>query len=168
MKKITNGIDAINLWVGRIGAWSVLALTLVIVFEVVSRRLLNSPTIWGYEVITMIYGFHFMIVAGYALLHKSLVSVDILYERFSPKMKAILDIATYLMLFFPFVITVLFVSYDQAIFSWSIQEKSSTLFGAPLYLTKTVIPIAFLLLALQGGSEVLKRIMILMKEGENT
>src|SRR5699024_4330624 len=163
IKKVTSFIDNINSWVGRIGAWSALALMFVIVFEVVSRRIFNSPTIWGYEVITMIYGFHFMIVAGYALLHKSLVSVDLLYDQFSEKTKAVLDIVTYLVLFFPFIVSILYVSYNQAIFSWEIRETSSTFFGAPVYLTKTVIPIALLLLMLQGISEILKRIAILIE-----
>lgn len=83
--KVIKGIDTINLWVGRIGSWSILVLTLLIVFEVISRRVFNSPTIWTYEVITMVFGFHFMIVAAYALLYKSLVSVDLLYNRLSEK-----------------------------------------------------------------------------------
>lgn len=167
VKKVTNFLDSINSLVGRIGAWSVLVLTFVIVYEVISRRVFNSPTIWGYEVITMIYAFHFMIVAGYALLHKSLVSVDLLYERFSEKTKAILDIITYLILFFPFAIGILYVSYNQAIFSWGIKETSSTLFGAPIYLVKTVIPLAFFLLLLQGISELLKRIIVLVEGGKS-
>ncbi|WP_216830278.1 TRAP transporter small permease subunit [Alkalihalobacterium elongatum] len=163
LKKIIKGIDTINLWVGKLGAWSIIILTLLVVFEVISRRVFNSPTIWTYETITMVYGFHFMIVAAYALLHKSIVSVDILYERFSLKAKAILDLITYFIFFFPFVLGVFYVSYGNALFSWSINETSSSLFGAPVYLSKTVIPIAFGLLALQGLSEVLKRIYVLVR-----
>ena len=136
---------------------------MLIVYEVVSRRVFSSPTIWTYETITMVYSFHFMIVAGYALLHKSLVSVDLLYERFSIKIRAILDLVTYTFLFFPFVVGVLYVSSGQAMLSWAIKETSSSLFGAPVYLTKTIIPIAFGLLALQGVSEVLKRIVVLVR-----
>lgn len=166
IKRITTIIDKINSVVGQVGAWSVLILTFVIVFEVISRRVFNSPTIWGSEVITMIYSFHFMIVAGYALLHKSLVSVDVLYERFSTKTKAIMDLMTYAILLIPFAGIITYITFDQALFSWSIKETSSTLFGAPVYLSKTVIPIAFFLLTLQGVSEFLKRIIVLVEGGE--
>src|SRR5699024_11324918 len=130
--------------------WSLVALTLLVVFEVISRKVFNSPTIWTYETITMIFGFHFMIVAAYGLLHKSLVNVDVLYDRLSQNTKAILDIITYLILFFPFIITVLIFSIGEAQHSWVVKETSSTLFGAPVYLTKTVIPVAFSLLGLRS------------------
>ncbi|HLR67210.1 MAG TPA: TRAP transporter small permease subunit [Virgibacillus sp.] len=165
VKKVIQTIDAINLWVGKIGAWSLVALTLLVVFEVISRKVFNSPTIWTYETITMIFGFHFMIVAAYGLLHKSLVNVDVLYDRLSQNTKAILDIITYLILFFPFIITVLIFSIGEAQHSWVVKETSSTLFGAPVYLTKTVIPVAFSLLGLQGVSEILKRVLIITNEG---
>ncbi|WP_339237043.1 TRAP transporter small permease subunit [Oceanobacillus sp. FSL W7-1281] len=161
--KVIKGIDTINLWVGRIGSWSILVLTLLIVFEVISRRVFNSPTIWTYEVITMVFGFHFMIVAAYALLYKSLVSVDLLYNRLSEKKQAIMDLITYFILFFPFIIFVFYISFGNAVDSWIIKETSSSLFGAPVYLTYTIVPIAFGLLVLQGISEVLKRIVILAK-----
>ncbi|GGB53233.1 hypothetical protein GCM10011409_33510 [Lentibacillus populi] len=163
ISKIIKVIDSINSWVGKIGAWSIVALTLLIVFEVISRRVFNSPTIWTYEMITMTFSFHFMIVGGYALLQKSLVSVDVLYNRLSLKVQAIMDIITYFILFFPFILGVFFVSIGNAQESWAVMETSSSLFGAPVYLTKTVIPVAFGLLSLQGISEVLKRVLVLMK-----
>ena len=161
--KVIKGIDALNSWIGRIGSWSIIVLTLLIVFEVISRRVFNSPTIWTYEVITMVFGFHFMIVAAYALLHKSLVSVDLLYNRLSQKKQAIMDLITYFILFFPFIIFIFYISVGNAVYSWGMRETSSSLFGAPVYLTKTIVPIAFCLLMLQGISEVLKRIVILVK-----
>lgn len=163
--KTIKGIDSVNSWIGKIGAWSILIIMFLIVFEVISRRVFSAPTIWSYEVTTMIFGFHFMIVSAYALLHKSLVSVDMIYNRLSKKKQAIMDLITYVIFFFPFIILIFYVGFGNAVYSWSIQEQSSSLFGAPVYLTKTVVPVAFGLLILQGISEVLKRIVILA-EGE--
>ncbi|MDQ0337914.1 TRAP-type mannitol/chloroaromatic compound transport system permease small subunit [Caldalkalibacillus uzonensis] len=163
IKKVIHIIDTVNDWIGKIGAWSVLVLTFLVVFEVISRRVLNSPTIWTYETITMVYGFHFMIVAAYALLHKSMVSVDIIYEKFPLKTRAWLDLCTYVLFFFPFVVGIFWIGMDYAAKSWAIKETSSSLFSPPVYPLKTVIPVAFGLLLLQGISEVLKRIVILVK-----
>ncbi|KGR90158.1 hypothetical protein CD30_12960 [Ureibacillus massiliensis 4400831 = CIP 108448 = CCUG 49529] len=159
-------IDKISDWVGKICSWSIILLTFLIVFEVISRRVFNSPTIWTYEVITIVFGFHFMLVAAYALLHKSLVSVDLLYSRLSRKTQAIMDIFTYTIFFFPFVIFVFSVGFGNALDSWSILETSSSLFGAPVYITKTVVPLAFGLLLLQGISELLKKVQILVEEAK--
>lgn len=162
LRRITRIIDSISDWVGRIGSWSVIVLMLLVVFEVISRRLFNSPTIWTFETITMIFGFHFMIVAAYALLHKSIVSVDLLYQRLSPKKQAILDLITYAVFFFPFVLGLFYIGIVYAATSWASREVSSSLFAPPLYPIKTVIPVVFALLALQGISEVLKRIITLV------
>jgi len=164
MNIIIKKIDDFTNWVGKIASWSVILLMLLVVFEVVMRRVFSSPTIWTFESITMVFGFHFMFVAGYALLHKSLVSVDILYERFSKKTKAVLDLVTYVIFFFPFVISLLYLGYQFAADSWVTKEISSSLWGPPLYPFKTIIPIAMSILALQGISEVFKRILILVTE----
>ncbi len=159
-------LDGISDWVGRIGAWSVLAMMLVTVFEVVSRRVFNAPGIWAFETITMLFGFHFMIVAAYALLHRSIVSVDLLYTHLGPRAQALLSIASYLVLFFPFVITVAVHGIAFTEYSWSMGETSNTAFAPPLYPFKAVIPVCFALLALQGLSETLKHLLVLIEGGD--
>lgn len=161
LKKVTKTIDALTNWVGKMGAWSVLIIMVLVVFEVVSRRVFNAPTIWTFETITMIYGFHFMIVAAYGLLHKAMVAVDSLYEKFSLRKRAILDIISYFVLYFPFVVGIFYVSLDFVSRSWAMKETSQSLFAAPVYLYKTLIPIVFGLLILQGISEVLKQVIFL-------
>ena len=168
LKKVTNTIDSISTWVGKIGAWSVLVIMALVVFEVVSRRVFNAPTIWTFETITMVYGFHFMMVAAYGLLHKAMVSIDSFYEKFTLRKRAILDIVSYLVLYFPFVIGIFIVSIDFTSRSWAMKETSQSLFAAPVYLYKTLIPVVFGLLILQGISEVLKQVIILKSAKEET
>lgn len=161
-------IDKLNDVIGKIGSWTVLILMLIVVFEVISRRIFSSPTIWSYEVTTMLFGTYFMILAAYGVLHKSHVIVDTLYEKFSVRNRAILEIASYLLLYFPFVISILFYSLRFVDSSWAIRETSPTLFAGPVYLFKTMIPIAFGLLLLQGISEVLKQVVILTKKDDKS
>jgi len=168
LKKVTNTIDRLSTWVGKIGAWSVLVIMALVVFEVVSRRVFNAPTIWTFETITMVYGFHFMMVAAYGLLHKAMVSIDSFYEKFTLRKRAILDIVSYLVLYFPFVIGIFIVSIDFTSRSWAMKETSQSLFAAPVYLYKTLIPVVFGLLILQGISEVLKQVIILKSAKEET
>ncbi|MDM5334249.1 TRAP transporter small permease subunit [Ureibacillus composti] len=165
IKKFIKVIDSISDWVGKIGSWSILVIMVLVVFEVVSRRVFNAPTIWTFETLTMLYGFHFMIVASYALLHKAMVSVDSIYEKFSTRNRAILDILSYIFLYFPFVGGVFYYSLEFVSKSWAIKETTNSLLAAPVYLYKTIIPIVFGLLILQGISEVIKQVLILKSGG---
>lgn len=136
---------------------------LLVVFEVVSRRIFNQPTIWTFEITTMVFGFHFMMVAGYGLLNKSLVAVDVLYERLSLKTQAILDLITYTVFFLPFVIGVLYGGYRFASISFIQKEVSWSAFAPPVYPIKMIIPIAMFFLLVQGISEILKRIIVIIE-----
>lgn len=165
-KKITNYIDLISEWTGRIFIWAIVPLTLLSVFEIIMRRFLGSPTIWSFEVITQIYGMYFMMVAAYGLLYNSHVAIDIFTMNLSEKKRAILDLIGYLIFFFPFTIICLWKSYLYAAESWSMWETSWSAFAPPLYPIKTVMVITFILLILQGISESFKKIFII--RGINT
>ena len=164
MRKLIKFIDTLNDIVGKICSYSILIMMFLVVYEVFTRRVLNSPTVWTFESITQVYGFHFMMVIPYTLLHKGIVNVDLLYATFSKKRQAILDLVTYGLFFFPFAIGVLYKGIPYAITSWQQLETSWSVFAPPIYPFKTVIAVSFALLLLQGISEVLKRVLILMGE----
>jgi len=163
LKKLWDVIDAINEWTGRTCSWTIVVLAILVVLEVILRRFLNSPTIWNFEVTKQLYGFHFMIIAGYALLHKSHVSIDILYGKCSERKKAILDIISYTIFFFPFLLIVLYQGIKYAGNSWAMLETSWSVFAPPLYLIKTVIPVMAFLLLLQGVAIFVRQIQTAIK-----
>lgn len=165
LKKVSKNIDILSEWTGKIFIWLILILVLVDVYEVFARYILNSPHMWSMNIITWIYGSHFMLLAGYTLLHNRHVSIDIFYLRFSPKTQAILDIITYLLFFFPFLVIIIWFGSKYAAFSWKIKETTTTTQPLPVYLYKTVLPISVTLLLFQGLSEFIKKILFLI-EGE--
>ncbi len=160
-KQLSKFCDAINEWTGRIFSWVIVPLVLLTVMEVILRRFLNSPTIWSFEVLKQLYGLHFMIVAGFGLLYGSHVSVDVFTMVLSKKKKAILDIISYVIFFFPFVIVCTWQGYSFAARSWAMKETTWSVFAPPVYPIKTVIIISFILLFIQGISEVIKRIYLI-------
>jgi len=161
---LTAKLDKISEWTGRIFSFIVVPLTLLIVFEVISRRIFDRPTIWTFELSNFLFGSHFMLVAAYGLLNKSHVSIDIFTMRLSPQRKEILFLAGYFLFFFPFLITILYYGIQVAAISWSIGEESWSVWHPPLYPIKTVIPITAGLLILQGISDVIKKIIFLKGE----
>jgi TRAP-type mannitol/chloroaromatic compound transport system permease small subunit len=166
VKVLLRIIDAVSEWTGRIFGWTIVLLAILVITEVLMRRVLNRPTIWNFEVTIQLYAFFFMIVAAYTLLHKSHVAVEILYERFSLRTRAILDVVTYCIFFFPFLWVIFYEGVKYAANSWQMQEKSWSVFAPPLYPIKTVIPLMAFLLMLQGTSIFIRRLYMAIKGKE--
>lgn len=166
IKTLLNIMDQISEWTGKIFVWLVIPLTILVVYEVISRRFFNAPHIWTTEVTDFIYGPHFMLVAAYTLLYKSHVRIDVIYERFSPRTRGILDIITYMVFFFPFISIVFYQGIIFAATSWSIGETSDSAALTILPLVKTVIPVSIGLLLIQGLATYIRAIMQAIKGEE--
>ncbi|MGB9699668.1 MAG: TRAP transporter small permease subunit [Thermodesulfobacteriota bacterium] len=158
-------IDRLNDFCGKFFSWIIVPLTVLIVFEVITRRVFSAPTIWTFEMSNFLFGGHFMLVAAYGLLYKAHVRIDLFVMRGSKRTQEILDLICYFSLFFPFIIVILYHGLVYAIESWSTWETSWSTWGPPLYPSKTIIPITAFLLLIQGISEVIKKIVFL-KTGE--
>ena len=76
--KLSGGIDAINRTIGRIFAWILLPMICLTAFEVFSRYVLKSPTVWAWELIIQIWGLMLMACGGYCYWKGGLVRVDLL------------------------------------------------------------------------------------------
>ncbi len=166
IKTFLNIVDQISEWTGRIFMWLVIPLTILVVFEVISRRFFNTPHIWATEVTDFIYGPHFMLLAAYTLLYKGHVRIDVIYNRFSPRARGILDIITYMVFFFPFCIIVLYQGVIFAHTSWSIGETSESAALTIVPLVKTVLPVSIGLLLIQGVATYIRAIMQVIKGEE--
>lgn len=161
MKKIVSFLDSVNEWAGRISSWSVIVLALIVSYEVIMRYVFKSPSLGGFEYTKYLYAFHFLIVAGFALLHDSHVSIDIFHSLLPEKWKTIMDIAAYILFFFPLCGVLLWYGTIFAWDSWACQEVSWSISQTPVYPVKTVIPVAMFFLLLEGISVFLKKILLL-------
>lgn len=166
MRRFLHFLDEINGWVGRICSWTIVAISLLVVTEVIMRRFLNHPTIWNFEVVKQLYGFYFLILAGYTLLHRSHVAIDLVHEKLKPRSQALLDVISYLIFFFPFCTVMFWQGVSFAKTSWQMKETSWSVFAPPLYPIKTVIPAAALLLLIQGASMFIRQLHLLVKGEE--
>lgn len=166
MNSFLKVLDGFSEWSGRIFVWLVIPLTIAVVFEVISRRFFNSPHIWSTEVIDFLYGPHFMLVAAYTFLYKAHVRIDVIYNKFSPRTRGILDMITYLIFFFPFCIIVFYQGIIFAGTSWSIGETSESAALRIVPLIKTVIPVSIGLLLIQGVATYIRAVMQAIKGEE--
>lgn len=150
MEALLHLLERVNEWTGRIFGWTAAVLTLIVVLEVILRYGFNSPTVCNFEITKQIYGFYFMIVSGYALLHGAHVSVDVIHSKLAQRKRDVLDIISYILFFFPFCGIVLLYGTRFATDSWEILETSWSACGSPLYYIKTIVPLSFVLIIIQG------------------
>ncbi|MDX9801838.1 MAG: TRAP transporter small permease subunit [Spirochaetia bacterium] len=161
MLKFLDIIDTTNEWVGKLFRWAIVLLAFVMCYEVVMRYVFNSPTIWAFEISTALYATTFMMGAAYALLYKAHVSIDIIYEMLGIKGRAVLDIISSVIFFFPFLIVVFIEGLKFAQASWMIHEKTWSNFAMPVYPVKTMIPVMSFLLLIQGLATFIRSIMVI-------
>jgi TRAP-type mannitol/chloroaromatic compound transport system permease small subunit len=166
LKTFVQALDKVSEWSGKVCIWLIVPLTSLVVFEVISRRIFDAPHIWATEVTDYIYGPHFMLVAAYTLLHRAHVSIEVIYEHFSPKVKAFFDCFTHLIFFFPFCIVVIFQGIVFAHTSWAIGETSDSAALRIVPLVKTVIPVAFILIFVQGLADFIRSVHHIVKGKE--
>jgi TRAP-type mannitol/chloroaromatic compound transport system permease small subunit len=166
MQKLLLFIDKVSTWVGQAFSWLIVSLTLLVSWEVFSRRFFDNPHAFTFDAMIMMYGTLFMMAGAYTLSKNGHVRGDVLYGFFSPRLQAGLDLALYLLFFIPGIVALVWAGYNFAADSWAIQEHSSvTADGPPLYHFKTVIPIAGAMILLQGLVEIV-RCVVCLKNGE--
>ena len=147
-------IDSINDNVGKVCSWAVVFLTLIVVYEVVMRRFLSSPTVWVFEISKQVFGFYCMIVTGYTLLYNSHVEINIFSDKLTKQKRNILEVICYLLFFTPFCLTIIIMGWQYAWQSFLFREDSGSAFGIILYPIKFIIPLTGCLLLMQGVAKV--------------
>ena len=162
VQRFLHTIDGISTWIGKAAAWLIIALMTVVCVEVFKRYILNAPTAWIFDADNMLYGTLFMLCGAYALAQNAHVRGDFLYSSMRPRMQAALDVALYVIFFFPGIAALIYAGYDYAAISWQINEHSNvTANGPPVYQFKTIIPIAGALVMLQGIAEMVRSVVCL-------
>ncbi len=161
MKKLLRIIDGISEWSGRIFSYLLWPGVAVLVYEVVARYVFNAPTIWAHGTTQRIFAVYYFICGAYISLHGSHIRMDILYDRFGLRIKAILDIIGFLF-FFAFCGALLWFGSKYAWSSLVRLEPCSTPFRAPLYPIKLMIPIGALLIFLQELAHLFRNIYIVI------
>lgn len=153
LKTFMRWIDSLNEWIGRGVAWVTLALVLVIFVDVVMRYLFNKSFVFTQELEWHLFGFIFLIGAGYTLLHDGHVRVDIIYQRLGFKGQAWINLMGVIVFLIPGCLMLIITSFKFVLTSFLILEGSPDPGGIPFrFIVKGFIPAGFSLLLLQGLS----------------
>jgi TRAP-type mannitol/chloroaromatic compound transport system permease small subunit len=159
-------IDALSTWVGKLFAWLIVVLMTVVCIEVFKRYILNAPTAWIFDAENMLYGTLFMMCGAYTLAQNAHVRGDFLYSSMRPRTQASLDLFLYLLFFIPGIAALIYSGWIFAVESWTINEHSTvTADGPPVWQFKFVLPLAGVMVMIQGVAEIV-RCVVCLKTGE--
>lgn len=166
VQSVLHAIDGISTWVGKAFAWLIMVLMTVVCVEVFKRYILNAPTAWIFDAENMLYGTLFMLCGAYTLAQNAHVRGDFLYSSMRPRTQASLDLFLYLLFFVPGIAALIYSGWIFAAESFRINEHSTvTADGPPIWQFKFMIPLAGVMVMLQGVAEII-RCVVCLKTGE--
>ncbi len=166
LDKISSAIDTFNIKQGKLSALLALPLLLVVVYEVIMRYIFNSPTIWGFEATTFLYGIHFILGLAYCDILGGHVKVDVVVTRFPAKPQSVIGVLTNLVFFMPTMVLMTIFSWRYAFASILQGELNPTSWAPPVYPFKTLMALGFSFLLIQGFSNLIHNIRVLQGKAE--
>jgi len=157
-------IESVMLRIGKgLSIGGILTLVFILLFEAISRYAFNKPLEWSIELATFVMGTYFFIGGGYVLLTEGHVRMDALYSRWSPRKRAIADVAT----FFPvgvWLIVFLLGGIRNVEFSLSLGQHSQTPWAPPLAPIKIIMVVGVVLILLQAIACFFRDLAIIRKK----
>lgn len=160
--RLSRGIDRLNAWVGKYVIWLIFAATIISGVNAVVRKVFNTSSNAFLEVQWYFFAASFLLAAGYTLLEKEHVKVDVINAKLSLRTRVWIDVLGFALFLTPMCLIVLYYGVPFFVQAWNTGEMSSNAGGLirwPVYL---MMPLGFGLLLLQGWSELIKRIAFLM------
>jgi len=160
--KLSQLIDWISERVGKGAFWLVLIMTIISSGNAVVRFIFDYSSNGLLEIQWYLFTAIFLLCSPYTLQKNEHVRIDVLSGKLSPRGLAVIDIIGSLFFLLPMVTLVLYLSIPLVADSFRISEMSANAGGLIRWPVKALLPIAFALLALQGVSELIKRVAFLM------
>ncbi|WP_218240393.1 TRAP transporter small permease subunit [Comamonas fluminis] len=162
---LSRAIDRLNAFIGKYSIWLIFAATFISAANAIVRKAFDTSSNAFLEVQWYLFAWSFLIAAGYTLLHREHVRIDVINSRLSKKAQVWIDIIGFACFLTPLCITILWLSTPVAIQMYQSGEVSGNPGGLIRWPVWAAIPVGITLLMLQGWSELIKRIAFLTGNG---
>ena len=157
---ISGSLEKIVSIFGKLGSWLSIPLITIIIFDIITRRFFVLGSTKLQEMEWHLHTSLFLLVLGYAYLKDAHVRIEIVREKYSVKVKAILETLGIMIFLIPYTLLVIYFGIDFVQRSFSMNEVSSALTGlSHRWIIKAFIPIGMVLLFLAGFSLLLKNLI---------
>lgn len=167
VQRILGKADWISLWCGKAISVAVFVMVVIIAYDVLLRYVFRAPTIWQYDISYMLGGSVILLGAGYVHMKRRHVRVDIIYNKFPPRVRLFFDVLFTLIFFFPLVTGLFLAAAAHAIEAYEIKEFSEVGFWRPLmWPFRTIITIGLGVLLIQGVANFIRDLFLLVRGEE--
>jgi TRAP-type mannitol/chloroaromatic compound transport system permease small subunit len=156
--RLSGLIDALNERVGHLSYWLILVMVLVSAGNASVRYAFDRSSNAWLEIQWYLFSAVFLLGAGYTLLHNQHVRIDVISGRLSKRARAWIDILGTLFFLLPMAIAIMWMSWPVFVQAFELHEESSNAGGLIVWPARLLVPVGFLLLVLQGISELIKRV----------
>jgi TRAP-type mannitol/chloroaromatic compound transport system permease small subunit len=154
-------IDGVTERIGRTVYWLVLAAVLISCGNAVVRKVFNVSSNAYLEIQWYLFSAIFLFCAGYTLLRNEHVRIDVVAGRLSKRAQTWIDIFGTLFFLFPMAFLILWLSWPVFVEAYARHEISTNAGGLIIWPARLLVPVGFLLLIVQGVSELIKRVAFL-------
>ena len=154
-------IDRLNERIGHAFYWLILVTVLISAANAVVRKLFNYSSNGLLEIQWYFFSTIFLFLAGYTLLRNDHVRIDVISSRLSKRAQTWIDILGTLFFLFPMAILLMWLSWPVFVEAYERHEISTNAGGLIIWPARLLVPVGFLLLIVQGVSELIKRIAFL-------
>lgn len=158
---VSRFIDTVNERVGRTVYWLVLVTVLVSAANATSRYALDRASNAWLELQWYLFAAVFLLCSGYTLLHNEHIRIDVIAGRLSRRTQVWIDIFGTLLFLLPMATYIVWLSWPILMNAWNSNEVSASAGGLIRWPARALVPAGFFLLALQGVSELIKRVAFL-------
>jgi len=163
LRQLARKIDAFQERFGNAVSWLMLTMVVVVFGDVILRYVFNRSSVFTQELEWHLFGFVYLLAAGYTMLYDEHVRIDIFYAKWSSRKRAAVDFILLFVMFFPSAIMILVTTWPFVKHSLQVNEGSPDPGGIPFrWGYKSVIMIGFLLLMLQAVSQAIKNFYWMM------
>ena len=159
--RLSNWIDWLNERIGRGVMWLILVAVLVSTGNAIVRKAFDVSSNAWLELQWQLFGAVFMLCAAYTLLVNEHIRIDIVNNNLPKTVRDWIDLLGHFLFLMPFVILMILDGFPFFSRSYQINEQSMNAGGLPQWPAKLLIPVGFVLLFLQGASEIIKRIAVM-------
>lgn len=163
--KFSRAVDWLNAQVGKYVIWLILAATVISATNAVVRKAFNYSSNAYLEAQWYLFAWSFLVAAGFTLLHREHVRIDVLNSRLPKTVRIWIDIIGYAFFLTPMCLMALYLCTPQFIGQFVSGEMSGNPGGLIRWPVWLALPVGFTLLLLQGWSELIKCIAFLRGEG---
>lgn len=163
--KLSNAIDRLNAWIGRYAIWLIFGATAISAANAVVRKLFNYSSNGFLEVQWYLFAWSFLIAAGFTLLNREHVRIDVVNSHLPKRVRVWIDVVGYALFLTPLCVAVLYLATPLLIEKFVSGEMSGNPGGLIRWPVWLALPVGFALLLLQGWSELIKCIAFLRGQG---